>query len=213
MSSLGVIFLIETRYLLPLMIACLALAVAALSYGARRNYRLPFALSIVASGLILIGRFVLDAPALTIGATCLLVGAYVWSFWLRRETGASSCRSCVSPAVAAAESTERLTNLDMPLACALSQAQFVERKRLVNCLAEEATERRSLSNGVRLCFEAISGRVTDLAKFVDVERACCPFLTFRIDVQPGEPVWLELTGPAAAQEIIRELIPELVSND
>jgi hypothetical protein len=33
MSSLGVTFLIETRYLLPLMIGCLALAVAALSYG------------------------------------------------------------------------------------------------------------------------------------------------------------------------------------
>jgi hypothetical protein len=78
MSSLGVTFLIETRYLLPLMIGCLALAVAALSYGARRNYR-PFALGIVASGLILIGSFVLDAAPVTLGGACLLVGAYVWS--------------------------------------------------------------------------------------------------------------------------------------
>ena len=209
MSSLGVTFLIETRYLLPLMIGCLALAVGALSYGARRDYR-PLALGIAASGLILIGRFALDAPALTIGGVCLLIGAYVWSFWLRRQTRASSCRSCASPATAAAESTERGTNLDKSIACALNQAQFAERKRLVNCLAEEATERRSLPNGVRLSFEAISGRVTELAKFVEVERACCPFLTFRIDAQPGEPVWLELTGPAAAQQIIRELIPETV---
>src|SRR5258708_4539839 len=185
MSSLGVTFLIETRYLLPLMLTCLALAVAALSYGDRRNYRLPFALSIVASGLILIGRLVLDPPALTIVAPCLLVGAYVFSFLLRRESGGSSCGGWVPRAVGAAEATGRWPTLDMPLACALSQAQFVERKRLVNCLAEEATERRSLSNGVRLCFEAISGRVTGLAKFIDVERACCPFLTFRIDVQPG----------------------------
>jgi hypothetical protein len=214
MSSLGMTFLIETRYLLPLMIGCLALAVGALSYGARRDYR-PFALGIAASGLILIGRFALDAPALTIGGACLLMGAYVWSFWLRRQTGASSCRSCTSPARAGAESInepERVANSDMPIACALSQAQFAERKRLVNCLAEEATARRSLPNGVSLCFEAISGRVTDLAKFVDVERACCPFLTFRIDAQSGEPIWLELTGPAAAQEIIRELIPQDVSN-
>jgi hypothetical protein len=211
MSSFGVTFLVETRYLLPLMIGCLALAVGVLSYGAQCNYR-PFALGIVASGLILVGRFALDAPAVTIGGTCLLVGAYVWSFWLRRQTRVSSCRSCPSPGTPVAESInapERVTNLDMPIACALSQAQFAERKRLVNSLAEEATERRSLPNGVRLCFEPISGRVTDLAKFIDIERACCPFLTFRIDAQPGEPIWLELTGPAAAQEIIQELIPEV----
>jgi hypothetical protein len=103
-----------------------------------------------------------------------------------------------------------MTNMDMPIACALNQAQFAERKRLVERLAQEATERRRLPNGVGLCFEAISGRVTELAKFVDLERVCCPFLTFRIDAQPGEPVWLELTGPVAAQEIIRELIPEVV---
>lgn len=190
MSSLGVTFLIETRYLLPLMIGCLALAVGALSYAARRDYR-PFALGIAGSGLILIGRFALDAPAITVGGGCLLVCASVWSFWLRRQSKASSCRSCASPATAAAESInapERVTNLNIPIACALDQAQFAERKRLVNRLAEEAIERRSLPNGVRLCFEAISGRVADLAKFVDLERACCPFLTVRIDAQPGEPV-------------------------
>src|SRR5690348_17139343 len=70
MSSFGATFLIETRYLLPLMIACLALAVAVLSYGARVNYR-PFALGILASGLILVGRFVLDAAPVTIGGACL----------------------------------------------------------------------------------------------------------------------------------------------
>jgi hypothetical protein len=120
------------------------------------------------------------------------------------------------PATAAAESInapESVANLEMPIACALNQAQFAERKRLVDRLAEGANQRRTLPNGVRLCFEAISGRVTELAKFVDVERACCPFLTFRINVQPGESIWLELTGPAAAQEVIRELIPEVVSNN
>jgi hypothetical protein len=49
--------------------------------------------------------------------------------------------------------------------------------------------------------------VSQLASFIELEGACCPFLTFRIDVRAGDSVWLELTGPAAAQEIIRELIP------
>jgi hypothetical protein len=210
MSSFGATFLIETRYLLPLMIACLALAVAVLSYLARVNYR-PFALGILASGLILVGRFVLDAAPVTIGGACLLVGAYVWSFWLHRSSNASSCKTCVSTAEPIIV-RERSANLDMPIACALDQAQFAERKRLVERLAQEATERRSLPDGVRLCFEAISGQVIELAKFVEMERSCCPFLTFRIDTKPGEPISLELTGPAPAQEIIRELIPNVESN-
>jgi hypothetical protein len=62
----------------------------------------------------------------------------------------------------------------------------------------------------RIClsFGSESGNVTRLANFIELEQACCPFLTFRIDVWAGGTVWLELTGPPAAQEIIRELIPK-----
>src|ERR1700744_2464413 len=76
LSSLGATFLIETRFLLPVMIASLALAIAMLSYRVRGDYR-PFALGILASALILVGRFALDTAPLTIGGACLLLGAYV----------------------------------------------------------------------------------------------------------------------------------------
>ncbi|HEY5811152.1 MAG TPA: hypothetical protein VIT23_00680 [Terrimicrobiaceae bacterium] len=39
--------------------------------------------------------------------------------------------------------------------------------------------------------------MTRLANFIELEQACCPFLTFRIDVWAGGTVWLELTGPPA----------------
>ncbi len=39
-----------------------------------------------------------------------------------------------------------------------------------------------------------------------MEQACCPFLTFRIDVAAGGQIRLKLTGPEAAQQIIQELI-------
>jgi hypothetical protein len=211
MSSLGATFLIETGFLLPLMIASLALAVAMLSYRVRGDYR-PFALGILASGLILVGRFVLDTAPLTIGGACLLLGAYVWSFWLRRSRRSLPCRGCASSANTKADPINPpVTNFELPIACALNQAQFAERKRLVEHLAEQATERKTLADGVRLRFEPISGRATELAQFVDLERSCCPFLTFRIDAKPGEPILLELTGPLPAQQIIRELIPEAVS--
>jgi hypothetical protein len=211
MSSLGATFLIETRFLLPVIIACLVLAVAMLSYRVRGDYR-PFALGIIASVLILAGRFLLDTAPLTIGGACLLLAAYVWSFWSRQSKHAPSCRRCVSPA----NTTENplnpsVMNIEPPIACALDQSQFAERKRLVERLVEQAIERQTLPNGVRLRFEANTGRATELAKFVDMERSCCPFLAFRIDAKPGECIALELTGPIPAQQIIRELVPEAVS--
>ena len=106
-----------------------------------------------------------------------------------------------------------MKNTDIPVACALDQVELAERRELVKRLAQEAKERRKLPHGVGLSFEPVSGRVTELAKLVDLERACCPFLTFRIEVPAGGSVWLELTGSPAALEIIRELIPELASSD
>jgi hypothetical protein len=213
--SLGLTFLVETRYLLPLMIGCLAIAIAALSYRTRRDYR-PLIMGAAASGVILIGKFALNATAVTVGGAVILVGAYLWSFWLHRA-GRSSCQRRCTPTVTVARDKDivpdKATHTEIPMACTLNQAQFAERKELVKQLAQEAKERRELPHGVGFSFEPASDRVTELAKLVDLERACCPFLTFRIEAPAGGAVWLELTGPATAQEIIRELIPQVASND
>ena len=95
-SSLGVTFLAETRYLLPLMIACFAMAIAALGYGARHDYR-PLIVGVVASCVILIGKFILGVSLVTVAGAGLLVGAYLWSFWLRRPGKASSDQTCCAP--------------------------------------------------------------------------------------------------------------------
>ena len=92
---------------------------------------------------------------------------------------------------------------DIPIACVLPKAQFEERKALVDRLAQRATERKVIQSDFALRCGRESGLVSQLASFIELERACCPFLTFRIDVRAGDSVWLELTGPAAAQEIIR----------
>jgi hypothetical protein len=107
---------------------------------------------------------------------------------------------------------EKMTNKP-PMACTLNAAEIANRRELLKRLAVEAKDRRKLTHGVRLSFKPRSNRVTELAKFVDLERACCPFLTFRIEALAGGAVWLELTGPPAAQEIIRELTRDVVSTD
>jgi hypothetical protein len=66
---------------------------------------------------------------------------------------------CCAPATTAA-AEKSIANPDIPIACALSQRQFAERKELVQSLAQEATERRKLPNGVGLSFKPVFGRVT-----------------------------------------------------
>lgn len=99
--------------------------------------------------------------------------------------------------------TEETVRTGVPIACALDKNQFAERKALLDRLAQGATERKSIPNGFVFRFGPERGLVSQLASFIELERACGPFLSFRIDVKAGAIVWLELTGPVAAQEIIR----------
>jgi hypothetical protein len=178
-------FLVETGYLRPLMIGCLAMAIAALGYGSRRDYR-PGIVGTVASGAILIGKFILDTSSVTFAGAGLLIGAYLWSFWLRRP-GRASGQNCAPTSTQKNSVAEQMTN-NIPIACALNQTQLAERREMVERLAQEAKERRKLRHGVGLSFEPVSNRVTDLAKLVDLERTCCPFLTFRIEAPAGGAV-------------------------
>jgi hypothetical protein len=203
-SALGLTSLLETRLMLPLFVGCLLLAIAPLALQARRLLQ-PCILGLIASAFVLVGKFLLNATAVTVAGIAILVAAYVWSYRARRATNADACcSSCATPRSSTGEGTEAE---DIPIACALDKAQFEERKALVDRLAQRATERKAIPSGLALRFGQESGLVSQLASFVELERACCPFLTFRIDVRAGDLVWLELTGPAAAQEIIRELIP------
>ena len=204
-STLGFTSLIETRLMLPLFVGCLLLALAPLGFLAR-NHLAPFILGLIALVVILIGKFVLAATGVIIAGIAILVGAYFWSYRARRLAAAGAyCLDCTTPSRESC-ATEGTGAAEIPLACALDKAQFEKRKALVDRLAQGATERKAIPNGFALRFWPESGLVTQIARFVELERACCPFLTFRIDVRAGDSVWLELTGPAAAQGVIRELI-------
>lgn len=95
LSSVGLGFLLDTQYLLPLTAVFLAVAVGALAYGARRRRgHLPFALGLVAAAVVLIGKFTFESdPAMYAGLT-LLIGASLWNTWPRRQL-AAACPACV----------------------------------------------------------------------------------------------------------------------
>lgn len=99
MSSLGLGFLLNTKYLFPLTIFLLLVTLAALGYHAkrRRGYA-PLAAGVLASAGLLAGKFALDSWALTYGSAAVLVAASIWNAWPRRKVWKVLSSSGLPPA-------------------------------------------------------------------------------------------------------------------
>jgi len=85
-SSLGLGFLIPTKYLLPLTIVALALTTAVLGYRAseRRGYG-PLSLGVIAAAMILAGKFYFEIAQAAYAGVGLLTAASIWNSWPRRK--------------------------------------------------------------------------------------------------------------------------------
>ncbi len=95
LASLGLGFLLDHTYMLPLTALVLALALASLAYHARerRGYR-PFLLAMGGVGMILLGKFFLAVDALTYAGLAFLVGASAWNAWPAKKRGSPACMNC-----------------------------------------------------------------------------------------------------------------------
>jgi hypothetical protein len=88
--------LISAKYLLPLTVAFLALAAAALGFRASRRHGYgPFWLGLVAAAVILTGKFSFDAAQVAYAGIGLLVAASAWNSWPRRAVYQPVCPACV----------------------------------------------------------------------------------------------------------------------
>ena len=97
LTSIGLGFLISVRYLLPLTVAFLVLALAAMPFRARDRHGYgPFLLAVFAAGGVLLGKFAWDSRPTVYGAVVLLVVASLWNTWPRRDTSndATVCSNC-----------------------------------------------------------------------------------------------------------------------
>ncbi len=95
LSSLGLGFLFDSVYLLPVTVAFLAFALGTLAYGAksRRGYA-PFAVGVLASAVALYGKSYLSSGNLLYAGLALLVGASIWNAWPRKTTSTGGCGKC-----------------------------------------------------------------------------------------------------------------------
>lgn len=93
LSSLGVPFLMAATWLLPLTVATLAIALAALAFRARQRRGFgPLILGVAAAGVIMFGKFALEIDAAAYAGAALLVGASLWNRWPKH--GLDPCEGC-----------------------------------------------------------------------------------------------------------------------
>lgn len=95
-TAMGLTFLLETRYLLPITVIALGLAVLALAWrSSRRHGPGPAALALAGSAAIVAGKFGLDNSVVLTAGTAAFAAAFVWNFWPRHDaSGQPACPDC-----------------------------------------------------------------------------------------------------------------------
>ncbi len=102
LGSVGLGFLVSSVYVLPLTVASLLLALAALVFRARqRNGYGPFFLGLAGTAAVLLAKFVWELGPTVYGGVGLLVGASLWNAWPRRikSRDLEPCPGCESERV------------------------------------------------------------------------------------------------------------------
>ncbi|MDX6611896.1 MAG: hypothetical protein QOD75_1082 [Blastocatellia bacterium] len=99
---------------------------------------------------------------------------------------------------------------NLPVVCTLTGPELQERRRSVLQQVRNAVvEIRELANGYAYCFPSQQELVKELAQLIDLERQCCPFLTFRLTIAAETgPLWLEMTGPEGTKEFLQTTFTE-----
>ncbi len=81
--------------------------------------------------------------------------------------------------------------------------------RIRRLFGQVALERKEIADG--RAFRFAGDELEEVTSFVALERLCCPFLSFVIEVEAEQRgIWLHLSGPAGSREVI-DL--ELLSNE
>ena len=68
-------------------------------------------------------------------------------------------------------------------------------------------EVKELPDGYSYRFPPDSAWIAELANLITLERQCCSFLRFKINIEPGAgPIWLELSGPEGTRDFLDSIL-------
>ena len=98
----------------------------------------------------------------------------------------------------------------MTLACNLNAISTADRPRyndLITRLRVALQDRRELPDGYSYKLDTNKITLPEVAEWITMERLCCPFLTFQLDVKGKGDSELTLRGPSGAKAILNEEFP------
>jgi len=102
-----------------------------------------------------------------------------------------------------------------PFACDMTAIEASERGRHIattDALFSSAGEIRELPNGYAFRLPNESDVLLKAAEFIALERLCCPFFGFGLEVEPeGGALWLRLVGREGVKPFIQAEIGEHLS--
>jgi hypothetical protein len=101
------------------------------------------------------------------------------------------------------------TQTQSPIACdmsVLSPAQRETHLAISRDLFSSLKQIKELSNGYQFRLDG-ANVVVKAAEFISLEKLCCPFLNFTLEVEAEKgSVWLKLTGREGVKAFVREEI-------
>jgi hypothetical protein len=104
----------------------------------------------------------------------------------------------------------------LPIACdmsVLSPDQRATHIAMSRELFSRLEEIRELADGYEFRLADDLSAITMAAEFISLERLCCPFLNFGLEIKAeGGPVWLRLSGREGVKAFIREEISGLLGD-
>ncbi len=94
---------------------------------------------------------------------------------------------------------------DLPIACDLARFSAGQRRREQELLASfrrRLVRESETEDGVWFALAAEPAELAELGELLGLERLCCPFLTFRLEVTREETARLHISGPLGAKALI-----------
>jgi hypothetical protein len=95
---------------------------------------------------------------------------------------------------------------EIPIACDLTAIPIEQREQhraAAEQLFASVLETRELPTGHAFRLPEEPEMLLKTAEFISLERLCCPFFNFALEVEPnGGPLWLKLTGGEGVKPFI-----------
>ncbi len=102
-----------------------------------------------------------------------------------------------------------------PFACVMDAIDLEKREPHISnarALFKQVLEIVELNDGYAFCFSNDDKLLSQLTEFIVLERLCCPFFGFGVEVEPeGGAVWFKLSGRDGVKPFIKAELGEFLN--